>query len=123
MPLITYASAAVGGSDQRRSLARRMPPWPAERGFGTFSNDIGLTPREFEFLISWVDGGVPEGRPATARFVDHGAHWMLGTPDLVLTPKVWRDHRSRQCPRLQANHHRHRADARDLGARIRLQAR
>ena len=36
-----------------------MPPWPAERGFGTFSNDIGLTPREFEFLISWIDGGVP----------------------------------------------------------------
>jgi hypothetical protein len=51
----------VGGSDQEESAVAADAPWPAERGFGAFSNDIGLTPREFEFLISWIDGGVPRG--------------------------------------------------------------
>jgi hypothetical protein len=63
-----------------------MPPWPAERGFGAFSNDIGLTPREFEFLISWIDGGVPEGTDPPPAFMDHSSHWMLGEPDMVVSP-------------------------------------
>ena len=88
MPLTTYAQARPWAEAiKEEALARRMPPWPAERGFGTFSNDIGLTPREFEFLISWIDGGVPEGTDPAPPFVDHGAHWMLGTPDAELTPK------------------------------------
>src|SRR5689334_19730142 len=62
MPLTTYAQARPWAEAiKEEALARRMPPWPAERGFGVFSNDIGLTPREFEFLTSWIDGGVPEG--------------------------------------------------------------
>ena len=87
MPLATYADARPWAEAiKEESLARRMPPWPAERGYGAFANDIGLTPREFEFLISWVDGGVPEGAGDAPEFIDHGAHWMLGTPDVVLTP-------------------------------------
>jgi hypothetical protein len=88
MPLGTYAQARPWAeSIKEEILTRRMPPWPAERGFGTFSNDVGLTPREFEFLISWIDGGVPEGGGEAPAFVDHGAHWMLGTPDVVLAPR------------------------------------
>ena len=87
MPLSTYAQARPWAEAiKEETLARRMPPWPAERGYGTFSNDIGLTPREFEFLISWIDGGVPEGPGAPPEFTDHGAHWMLGTPDMIVSP-------------------------------------
>ena len=89
MPLVTYGQTRPWAEAiKEEALARRMPPWPAERGFGTFSNDIGLTPREFEFLISWIDGGVPEGTdPAPAR-VDHGDRWTLGTPDAVAMPAM-----------------------------------
>jgi hypothetical protein len=87
MPLLTYQDTRPWAEAiKEETLARRMPPWPAERGFGVFSNDVGLTPREFEFLISWVDGGVPQGQGEAPEFIDHGAHWMLGTPDLELMP-------------------------------------
>jgi len=87
MPLGTYAQARPWAEAiKEETLARRMPPWPAERGYGTFSNDIGLTPREFEFLISWIDGGVPEGLGHAPDFMDHGAHWTLGTPDVMVSP-------------------------------------
>jgi hypothetical protein len=42
-------------------LARRMPPWGAVKGFGDFRNDQALTPEQLELVVSWVDGGVPEG--------------------------------------------------------------
>ena len=42
-------------------LQRRMPPWGAVKGFGDFRNDQGLTSEELELIVSWVDGGVPEG--------------------------------------------------------------
>lgn len=87
MPLVTYAQARPWAEAiKEEALARRMPPWPAERGFGAYANDIGLTPREFEFLISWIDGGVPEGTGNIPAFVDHSAHWMLGPPDLLVSP-------------------------------------
>ena len=89
MPLGTYAQARPWAEAiKEETLARRMPPWPAERGYGAFSNDIGLTPREFEFLISWIDGGVPEGMGHAPDFIDHGAHWMLGTPDVIVSPSA-----------------------------------
>jgi hypothetical protein len=87
MPLGTYTQARPWAEAiKEETLARRMPPWPAERGYGAFSNDIGLTPREFEFLISWIDGGVPEGLGHAPDFMDHSAHWMLGTPDVIVSP-------------------------------------
>lgn len=89
MPLTTYAEARPWAEAiKEEALSRRMPPWAPERGFGTFSNDIGLTPREFEFLISWIDGGVPEGTDPAPAFVDHGDHWALGMPDLLVSPQA-----------------------------------
>ena len=89
MPLITYDQTRPWAQAiKEETLARRMPPWPAERGYGVFSNDIGLTPREFEFLISWIDGGVPLGTGDPPPFVDHGTHWTGGTPDVVVTPSA-----------------------------------
>ena len=42
-------------------LQRRMPPWGAVKGFGDFRNDQALTPEQLELIVSWADGGVPEG--------------------------------------------------------------
>jgi len=89
MPLITFAQTRPWAEAiKEETLSRRMPPWPAERGFGAYSNDIGLTPREFEFLISWIDGGVPEGTDPAPAFVDHADHWTLGMPDVVASPAM-----------------------------------
>jgi len=88
MPLGTYAEARPWAvAIKEEILARRMPPWPAERGYGDFVNDIGLTTREFEFLISWIDGGVPKGEGTVPRYADHRDHWLLGDPDVVGTAR------------------------------------
>jgi hypothetical protein len=82
MPLGTWAEARPWAvAIKEEVLGRRMPPWPAERGYGAFANDLSLTPLERDFLISWIDGGVPEGDGTPPPFVDHSAHWMLGAPD------------------------------------------
>jgi hypothetical protein len=44
-------------------LERRMPPWGAVKGFRDLRDDQALTPEEMERIISWTDGGVPEGEP------------------------------------------------------------
>jgi len=99
MPLITFGQTRPWAEAiKEETLSRRMPPWPAERGFGAYSNDIGLTPREFEFLISWIDGGVPEGTDPAPAFVDHGDHWTLGVPDLVASPAAGSAVEARSAP-------------------------
>lgn len=86
MALQTHAQARPWAvAIKEEVLARRMPPWPAERGYGAFANDVGLTPRELEFLISWIDGGTPEGDGKPPEPVDHSGHWMLGQPDSIQT--------------------------------------
>jgi hypothetical protein len=45
-------------------LERRMPPWGAVKGFGSFKNDQGLTQEQIELVSDWVEGGAPEGDPA-----------------------------------------------------------
>ncbi len=45
-------------------LVRQMPPWPAAKGFGEFSNDFSLTQEEIVRIAEWVEGGAPEGDPA-----------------------------------------------------------
>jgi hypothetical protein len=64
-------------------LSRRMPPWGAAKGFGTFQDDRGLSQDEISLISNWVEGGAPEGqkiylppnpplaaapRPATPKF-------------------------------------------------------
>ncbi len=84
MPFQTYPQVRPWAvAIKEEVLARHMPPWPAEPGFGTFANDGGLTPREREFLVSWIDGGVPEGEGRPPAHHDHSGHWMLGEPDGV----------------------------------------
>jgi hypothetical protein len=86
MPLQTYEESRPWAvAIKEEVLARRMPPWPADPSVGRYSNNIGLTTRELDFLISWVDGGAPEGDGQPPERVDHSGHWMLGTPDRLVT--------------------------------------
>jgi hypothetical protein len=62
--LMTYADARPWAvAIKEEILRRRMPPWGAIKGFGEFRNDTALTPEEMERIVSWTDGGVPEGEP------------------------------------------------------------
>jgi mono/diheme cytochrome c family protein len=42
-------------------LNRRMPPWGAVKGFGSFEGDQGLSQDEISLIADWVEGGAPEG--------------------------------------------------------------
>jgi hypothetical protein len=60
--LMTYSDGRPWAVAMKEEvLARRMPPWGAIKGFGDYRNDQALTPEQMEILVSWVDGGVPEG--------------------------------------------------------------
>lgn len=62
MPLTTYEDVRPWArAIKEQVLARRMPKWHAARGFGSFTNDPTLTPIEIAMIVSWVDGGLPQG--------------------------------------------------------------
>jgi hypothetical protein len=95
-PLSTYEQTWVRGRDIRTQVLRRhMPPWAAVAGYGEFVNDNGLTIRETQFMVSWVEGLGPRNagrvflnvaRPDAAspevRATAHTGHWQLGEPSL-----------------------------------------
>jgi hypothetical protein len=63
--LMTYEDARPWAKAIREEvLERRMPPWGAVEGVGRFRDDPSLTPVEIEMIVSWVEGGAPEGDPA-----------------------------------------------------------
>lgn len=49
---------------QEEVLMRRMPPWGAVKGFGSFAHDRGLTQEEVNLIAEWAEGGAPEGDPS-----------------------------------------------------------
>jgi hypothetical protein len=63
-----------------------MPPWFADPHIGEFSNDARLSQKEIDTIISWVNGGAPEGDPKAVppppKFNDS---WTIGKPDVVLS--------------------------------------
>jgi hypothetical protein len=83
MSLATYEDARSWAKAIREDvLERRMPPWPAAKGFGVFVNDRSLTPIEIELLTAWADGATPIGPPVAARgAADAEPH---REPDLVV---------------------------------------
>jgi hypothetical protein len=91
MSLATFDESRVWAKAMRTEvLSRRMPPWPAARGFGDFTNDHSLTPLEVELITAWADGGTPAGPPGVAQVnttVQPGRRSAAGAaraPDLVL---------------------------------------
>ena len=60
--LHNYASARPWAKAIKEEvLERRMPPSQAVKGFGQFEDDHGLTQREVDQIVAWVDGGTPKG--------------------------------------------------------------
>ena len=72
-------------------LTKKMPPWLADPHYGQFMNDRKLSADEIQTLVSWADGGAPEGNPAAApRPVKWVDGWNIGEPDKVFTmPKAF----------------------------------
>ncbi len=61
-PLTTFAEARPWAvAIKEEVLGRRMPPWPAAKGFGEFTNDISMPQEEINRLAEWAEGGAPEG--------------------------------------------------------------
>jgi hypothetical protein len=97
-PLSTYEETWIRRLSMRtEALRRHMPPWAAVPGYGEFANDNGLTLRETQFLVSWVEGlgprnggstflNVPGTRaPAAVRASVRAGTWQLGKPDIART--------------------------------------
>ena len=62
MSLATYRDVRPWARAVREELVeKRMPPWVAAPGYGRFANDMGLNIRELATILTWTDGGVPQG--------------------------------------------------------------
>lgn len=86
MPLRTYEEARpFARAIKEKVVGRRMPPWPASRAVGSFSNDPSLTAEEIATITEWVDSGAPQGSaadmPPLPTFPEG---WQLGEPDLIV---------------------------------------
>jgi hypothetical protein len=90
MSLTTYELARPWARAIREEiLDRRMPPWGAVTGFGHFTNDVSLTQREMDIILSWADGGAPSGvlkaeEAIPPVFVPAQAVWEAGQPDEIV---------------------------------------
>ena len=91
MPLTTYAEVRPWArAIKEQVLTRQMPKWHAARGFGAFANDPTLTPLESALIVSWVDGGLPEGADTASGVrrviaAPRPGVWFSRTNDTVLT--------------------------------------
>lgn len=60
--LLTWADAQPRGVAIRDAvLSRRMPPWGAVKGFGSFRNDQALSQEQIELVTRWVASDMPRG--------------------------------------------------------------
>jgi hypothetical protein len=98
MPLTSYEETRPWSrSIEEEVLRRHMPPWRAVSGYGAFVNDIGMTNRETQFIVAWVEGNGPKSKDqqVLANFGDAEhpdgrlkpdfGKWQLGKPDLLKT--------------------------------------
>jgi hypothetical protein len=90
MPLTTYELARPWARAIREEvLDRKMPPWGAVTGYGHFANDVSLTQREMDIILSWADGGAPSGvlkveESIPPVYVPSQPLWEAGEPDAVI---------------------------------------
>jgi hypothetical protein len=87
MSLTTYEVARPWARAIREEVvARTMPPWGAVTGFGHFANDVSLTQREIDIILSWADGGAPSGvlkveESIPPVYVPSQPLWEIGEPN------------------------------------------
>ncbi|MFM7114466.1 MAG: c-type cytochrome, partial [Planctomycetota bacterium] len=85
-PLLTYEDAGKrAGFIAETCRSRRMPPWKAEPGHGSFFDERRLSESEINAITAWAAAGAPRGdahaEPKPPEFHDG---WQLGKPDMVL---------------------------------------
>jgi hypothetical protein len=85
----TYEEARARGAMIARVVREgRMPPWFAAPGHGPFANQRGLSPRERDRVLLWVQEGMAAGDPARLPPPPprKEGRWQIGgEPDLVLS--------------------------------------
>lgn len=85
IPLLTYEEARPWAKAIKEEvLEKRMPPYQAVKGYGSFQHDYILPQRDIEQIVSWVEGGAPRGEAKNYPLPQKG--WTLGQPDLLLQP-------------------------------------
>jgi hypothetical protein len=95
MSLITYEETRPWArSIKQRVQSRQMPPWHIDPSVGVqkFKNDMSLSQQQIDTIVSWVDGGAPQGDakdlpPAKPLVTDNewqGVKDGFGPPDLVV---------------------------------------
>jgi hypothetical protein len=71
-----------------------MPPWSAEAGSTPFKGAQSLSAREFDVIMTWAAGGMPEGvrlsgsagrERARSTPQRSGSGWALGAPDAIVS--------------------------------------
>ncbi len=92
IPLTTYEEARPWAKAIKEEvLEKRMAPFQAVKGYGSFVHDYALPKRDVELLISWIEGGAPRGEEKDypkeeIEKLIVGQEWRLGKPDLILQP-------------------------------------
>jgi hypothetical protein len=92
IPLTTYEEARPWAKAIKEEvLEKRMVPFQAVKGYGSFVHDYTIPKREVELLVSWIEGGAPRGeeKDYPKENIDKlitGKEWRLGAPDLILQP-------------------------------------
>lgn len=90
MSLMTYEETRPWArAISRKVQSREMPPWFASAPTGVFSNERGLTDKEIQTLVAWVDAGSPAGdkahaTPPPVTIEAQSGGWSLGKPDFVV---------------------------------------
>jgi hypothetical protein len=87
MQFTSYKETRPWAAAIKASVAsKRMPPWFADPAHGKFANDRSMPLADIQTLVSWVDGGAPEGSPGKAapapKFLEG---WNIPQPDLTLS--------------------------------------
>ena len=92
IPLTTYEEARPWAKAIKEEvLEKRMAPFQAVKGYGSFDHDYTLPKRDVELLVSWIEGGAPRGeandypKDEIEKLIA-GREWELGKPDLILQP-------------------------------------
>src|SRR5262245_55923030 len=85
MSFMTYADTRPWAKAMKAAvIARQMPPWFADPGYGHFKNDRRLSDAEVRAISDWADNGAAEGdakdKPAAVIFEDG---WNI-KPDMAI---------------------------------------
>jgi hypothetical protein len=92
MSFLTYESTRPWAKAIKQAVVtRKMPPWFADPGHGSFRNDPSLTGQEIAILSAWADNGAPEGNPADKpKSIQWTSGWRIDPDVIVSIPEAHR---------------------------------